>query len=84
MKSRIKEQLSPIENFAVDVIEEEFEKLSKNCEYRFLDDKNRANCNYHDSSVGLCRAQFCPKLHGKEKAEEEDGNGTEKWNSESR
>lgn len=72
MKAEVKKQFSPLERVAIDVIEEKFEELSENCEYRFIDDRGIANCRYHDSSIGYCKAEFCPRLNdGGEKDEAE-------------
>ncbi|KXA95556.1 hypothetical protein AKJ65_01545 [candidate division MSBL1 archaeon SCGC-AAA259E19] len=53
---------SEFECFVAGVLEEKFENLAENCEYRFFDSMGKANCNYHSSSVGYCRAEFCPRL----------------------
>ncbi|KXB08078.1 hypothetical protein AKJ58_01005 [candidate division MSBL1 archaeon SCGC-AAA385D11] len=62
MKTKVKKRFSPLERFAIGVIEEKFEKLAEGCEHRFFDNRGKANCRYHPSSVGYCRAEFCPRL----------------------
>lgn len=43
-------------------VEKRFEEVAEPCEYRFIDSRGLANCNYHSSSVGYCRGKFCPRL----------------------
>lgn len=32
------------------------------CEDRFVDNHEMPNCNYHDSSIGECTPELCPRL----------------------
>lgn len=67
MKTESEKQFSSLEKVAIEIIEEKFEDLAVDCRYRFTDNKGVANCGYHDSSIGYCKAEFCPRLRGEEK-----------------
>jgi len=42
----------------------EFMKVQRECPHLFLDEKGIPNCKYHDSSIGVCKPEFCPERCG--------------------
>ncbi len=39
-----------------------FEDVADSCEYRFVDARGLANCRYHDSAIGYCSVDNCPRI----------------------
>lgn len=51
-----------------------FEAFAEECPHRFLDSKGIPNCKYHDSSIGFCEVENCPKWEEKKGIQANGGN----------